>query len=281
MPHPIALPRAGLLASLFLFSSVALAAARYDAVVFEQVDVKADIVFHTATNVKGEAEALKLDVYLPAGDTERKRAAIVIFHGGGFQLGNDRKQSYIKTIATEFAKRGYVCVSPDYRVRERRGEGAEELATVRDAVEDSRVAMTWVRAHAAEFGIDTQRIAVGGGSAGGMIAVSLVALENADAAEKKYSPIFALINLWGSPKAEFRLGKIDEHYPPTIIVHGTADKSVAFANSEALVVALKAKGIKNQLIPLPGAGHTPMGRFSEFLKPVSDFVFAALPPAGH
>ena len=45
MPLSIPLPRAALVTGLFLYSAVVLNAARYDAVVFQQVDVKADVVF--------------------------------------------------------------------------------------------------------------------------------------------------------------------------------------------------------------------------------------------
>ncbi len=269
------LPRVVYLTGFFATAASAFAqSGRYASVVFDQVDIKANVVYRTATNIKGEAEALKLDVYQPAGDAERKRPAILWLHGGGFRPGNDKQQKYVVAMATAFAKRGYVGVAPDYRVRA--DQGKDRIPTLKDAVEDGRAALAWVRSHATELGVDPNRIAVGGGSAGGELAVSLVALENTAAAKAGTTRIFALIDLWGSPPEDFTLAGVDENYPPTVIVHGTADQSVPFANSEAFVARLKAKGIKNELMPIPGAPHTPTNHMDEFVKTVSAFVFAAL-----
>ena len=91
MSYPCTPPRVALVAS-FLFATAAAFAepVRYKSVVFDKVDVKKDVEFRTVTNVKGETETLKLDVYQPAGDTERKRPAILWLHGGGFRPGSDK-----------------------------------------------------------------------------------------------------------------------------------------------------------------------------------------------
>lgn len=271
------LPRvSSLIGFLLVLAPVRAQSARYQSVVFEQVDVKADIEFRTATNAKGEAEALKLDVYQPAGDRERNRPAILWLHGGGFRPGSDKQQKYIVAMATEFAKRGYVCVSSDYRVRAEQGASAARLPVLRDAVEDGRAALAWVRAHATEFGIDPERIAVGGGSAGGMLAVSLVALESAAATPQPTPKIFAFVDLWGSPSDDFMLGKVDANFPPTVIVHGTADQSVPFAQSETLAARLKAAGVKHELLSLAGAPHTPTMHMEAIVRTTTAFVYAAL-----
>ena len=145
-----------------------------------------------------------------------------------------------------------------------------------DAVEDSRTALAWMKAHALELGIDANRLAVGGGSAGGMAAVSVVALENADRAKRGAPPLFAFVNLWGSPAEDFMLGKVDATFPPTVTVHGTADQSVPFRQSETLVAKLKAAGVKHELMPIPGAPHTPTAHMEVILQTTSAFVFAAL-----
>jgi acetyl esterase/lipase len=275
MPHPA--HTSLFVAALFASAVASAQAQRYESPIFEKVDIKSDVVFHTAKNVKGENEALKLDIYTPAGDTMKGRPAIVWFHGGGLRVGNDKKQGYVVSMSNEFAKRGYVCISADYRVREQPGQGAERMATLRDAVDDGRAALAWVRAHAAELGIDAQRIAIGGGSAGGWVATSLAALENNDAVKNKTAKLFAYVDLWGSPNDGFLYGNIDQDYPPTVIVHGTADQSVPFSNSEKLVATLNSKGVKHQLIPIPDAPHTPTTHLPEFVKTVSAFVAKALP----
>src|SRR5471030_2121948 len=92
-------------ASVLFAADTALAQpVRYQSVVFDQVEVKHNVEFRTATNVKGESETLKLDVYQPAGDSERARPAVLWLHGGGLRPGSDKTQSYIVTMSTEFAK---------------------------------------------------------------------------------------------------------------------------------------------------------------------------------
>ncbi len=266
----------GLFGVLVAVAAVRADPVRYESIVFGSASVQRDVVFRTATNAKGETETLKLDVYQPVGDVERKRPAILWLHGGGFRPGNDKQQKYIVAMATEFAKRGYVCISSDYRVRAEQGTGAGRLPVLQDAVEDSRAALAWTRAHAAELGIDPNRLAVGGGSAGGMAAVSVVALESADAAKRGTTKLLALVDLWGSPSDDFLIGQVDANFPPTVIVHGTADQSVPFAQSEKLAARLKAAGVKHELLALPGAPHTPTMHMEAIVKTTTAFVFAAL-----
>jgi acetyl esterase/lipase len=86
--------------------------------VFESVSIQKDIVFGESVNEKGETEKLKLDIYSPDGDKMKNRPVIVWIHGGGFRPGNDKTQSYIVEMANRFSRKGYVCLSIDYRVRE-------------------------------------------------------------------------------------------------------------------------------------------------------------------
>ena len=255
--------------------SMAASPVRYQQAIFDKVEIQSAVVFRTATNAKGESEKLRLDVYQPAGDNQRNRPAIVWIHGGGFRPGNDRNQKYIVAMATEFAKRGYISVAPDYRVRAQLAE-TDRMPALTDAVEDCRAALGWVRARAAEYGVTPARIAVGGGSAGGMIAVSLVALENAEAAAARRPTIFALIDLWGSPAQGLMMGDVDRNYPPTVIVHGTADATVPFSQTEALVTRLKAAGIEHEVMPIAGAAHTPTDHLDAIIETTASFLYKAL-----
>jgi len=90
---------------------------RYVDVVFEKVNIQRDIVFGESINEKGEKELLKLDVYAPEADEMQNRPVIVWIHGGGFRPGNDKTQSYIVEMANRFSRKGYVCLSVDYRLR--------------------------------------------------------------------------------------------------------------------------------------------------------------------
>lgn len=238
------------------------------------VEVRRDIVFATPAAPAGAAQALTLDVYQPAGGPAGLRPAILWIHGGGFKPGTDKRQKYVVTLATEFTARGYVSVAADYRVREH--PELDRIATLRDAVDDCRAALAWVRAHRDVYRIDDNRLVVAGGSAGGMIGFSLVALENAEAARANGRGIRAFVDLWGSPNEALKLAAVDGRFPPTIIVHGTKDENVPFSQSEDLAAALKASDVKHQLLPIPGAPHTPTDHMARILDAVSTFVSSVL-----
>ncbi len=138
---------------------------------FENVDIEKNIVFGEVINHKGETQNLSLDVYTAVGDTEINRPAILWIHGGGFRYGNDKTQSYIVAMAERFARRGYVGVSIDYRVRENPRDDIE--GTLTHALEDAMSGLNWLRDNSDKYNIDKEKIIVGGGSAGGMIAVLL------------------------------------------------------------------------------------------------------------
>jgi acetyl esterase/lipase len=242
--------------------------------VYETVHRREDIVFRTVTNHAGEREDLRLDVYTPEGDTRTDRRAILWIHGGGFRPGNDKRQSYIVRIATEFARRGYVGVSCDYRVRE---EPKSDLAgAFRDAAEDGRAALAWLRAHAEEYGVQADRVVVAGGSAGGMTAVTLSALEAVGGPSAGVPSIAALVNLWGSPSPEAYLAAVDGRFPPTITVHGTADQLVPYENSVVLTALLERAGVRHELVTIEGAPHTPVAYMPAFAEAIARFLAEVL-----
>jgi len=164
-------------------------------------DMVKDVPYGTAINERGEEEDLTLDVYLPASRRRDPSQAIIWFHGGGFMNGNDKRQVYIKWLADEFAKRGYVGFSVGYRVREK--PGADFAGTVRDAVSDARMAVRWIVANADDFGIDPQRIILAGGSAGGILVANLV--HDAETPITRESGVIGVINLWGPGASDYRL----------------------------------------------------------------------------
>ena len=120
----------------------------------------------------GDAE-LSLFVYKPAGHkADAKVPAIVFFFGGGWSSGSpgqfERQCKYL-------AERGMVAVTVDYRVTSR------FPVHIEDCIEDAKSAMRWVRGHAAELGVDPERIASGGGSAGGHLGACVSVIDDFDA----------------------------------------------------------------------------------------------------
>lgn len=113
---------------------------------------------------------LVLDAFYPAAKTSKKRAAIMIIHGGGWRSGN-RTQHY--PLAQRLADLGYVCFTPEYRL------STEALFPT--AVYDLKAALRWIHAHANDYNIDTSKIAVAGFSAGGELA-AFIGTTNGDKA---------------------------------------------------------------------------------------------------
>jgi acetyl esterase/lipase len=245
---------------------------RYLNPIFENVDIMEDVPFGESVTIEGLTETLLLDVYTPAGDNQKKRPAIMWIHGGGFRKGNnDKQQSYIVSMANAYTRRGYVCFSINYRVRD--DPRADITGTISDALEDAMVGLQWVKANSKKYNIDKKKIIVGGGSAGGIIAVNLCYKDETKDEKWDKSGVIGLVDLWGSPNKSWSTATIDANDPPTIIVHGTLDDLVPFSNSEELVAELKQAGVKHELVPIVGEGHTPASHMDEFNKNISQFLF--------
>src|SRR5690242_10717392 len=114
------------------------------------VSVEKDVVFG-----KGGDLDLKLDIYRPAA-TGQKRMATIHFHGGGFAGGS---KDTLSDRIRPFAALGYVAIAAQYRLSGQAGFPA--------LIHDDKAAIRWTRANASVLGIDPQRIAVVGYSAGG------------------------------------------------------------------------------------------------------------------
>jgi acetyl esterase/lipase len=110
--------------------------------------------------------ALHLDLFVPKSGPAMKPAVVVV-HGGGWLNGDKTK---FRALSIALATRGYVTAAIEYRL------GGE--AKFPAAIHDCNAAVRWLRAHADEHGIDSNRIGAVGGSAGGHL-VGLMATSNA------------------------------------------------------------------------------------------------------
>ena len=231
------------------------------------------------------------EIYKTVGPTELKawlfrppdlqetdaRPAIVFFFGGGWSGGTPAQ---FGEHCAYLADRGMVAVTVDYRVRKRQD------ARIPDCVADARDAIRWLRANAVRFSIDPNRIVAAGGSAGGHLAAATALLadpdnDNAlpstnDAAPNAlalFNPVLVLADIPGKftlegtwagglrERAGVELSTVSPyHYirpgiGPTIIFHGTGDKTVPYATIELFREAMQAAGNRCELVGYQEAGH--------------------------
>lgn len=221
---------------------------RYLDEVFAKIRTTKGLVYGRAVNSRGKLETLRLDVHEPAGDTAPVRAAVVWVHGGFFIEGSS--ESYPEAW-TQFARAGFVTFSINYRLHPDlpRGAGAivseleiqQALDATRNTQHDAQAAVRWVRAHAAGYRIDPDRIAIAGHSAGG-ITSQLVAYNDHDAGTSgtpgESSTVAAAVSMAGG-SVPLLMTRVDTGEPPLLLIHGVMDDIVPFvAGPPSCVAAL-------------------------------------------
>ncbi len=225
-----------------------------------------------ATDVEyGTAEggSLKLDLSIPEGSGPFPAAILV--HGGGWQGGD--KQRQVAPLFQPLNERGLAWFSINYRLApEHKYPGS---------VDDVESAIRWVKAHAADYRIDPRRLVLVGESAGGHL-VALVATRQSSGCEvAAVVPFYAPVNLLFDPNAIGKSAPLNAYFgitednaaarailreaspffhvkaglPPFLLVHGTADKLVAYDQSVKFEEALRAAGVPCDLITVGDGGH--------------------------
>ena len=202
-------------------------------------------------------------------------------HGGGFRAG--KRESY-DALCLKLAARGYVAVTVTYRLAPKYPFPA--------AVHDCKAAVRWVRANAAKYHVDPDRVGVTGGSAGGHLAqflgvtAGVAEFEGEGGNPTQSSRVACVANVYGPSDFTKSYGRsvdaaevlplflggdletarrrhvrasplywVTPDAAPTLCVHGTEDKYVAHEQAVWLVDRLKAAGVEADLLTLPGAGH--------------------------
>lgn len=218
---------------------------RYKNEVFTSIDTLMNVPYGVAKNIKGEEQILTLDVYTPKQDTLKKRPLVVFIHGGGFVNG-DKRTGYSKSVSENLTKRGFVVASINYRLGvEAPRSNLNYFESMIRAVQDGKAAVRFMRKNANQWGIDTSKIIISGGSAGGMTALHLAYLdqnevpsfidvakngtmEGTSGNEGFSSKVHAVVNFWGSMA---NVNWIQKNDLPVFNVHGTADKTVPYDSS--------------------------------------------------
>jgi len=209
----------------------------------------------------GGAE-LRLHVFNPPNHAlSMPRPAIVFFFGGGWTTGS--VEQFVPQ-SKYFAERGMVAIVADYRVFRRQQTSPFE------AMADAKSAIRWVRSRASELGIDPDRIAAGGGSAGGHLALSAAVFESFDEPRENHdisskpnalvlfnpgvdtatARAFGARGTEGSP-----FHNVGRDLPPMIILHGKADATVPYASVEGFCERARKLGNRCDLRGYENAVH--------------------------
>ncbi len=247
---------------------------RYRDQVFPNVSATNDLTYGRAPLLDGTPVDLKLDLYQPRGDTVARRPAYVWIHGGGFTAGD---KSSGAARASYMARLGYVTVSINYRLLSPDGCGGDRepppicTQAVIAAQHDAQAAVRWLRANAATYRIDTDRIAVGGASAGAVTSLA-VAWRSEDPGDSgnpgPSSRARAVVSVSGGvPTNEY----IDAGDSPALFIHGTADQTVFYDWAASNAGAMISAGVPVVLQPLEGAGHGLAGQYSTLINQQSSY----------
>lgn len=243
-----------------------------------RVTIDEDVVFG-----RGGDRDLTCDVFTPPDAPDSpdagkapNRPAILLLHGGSWRNGD---KSQLKYYGIQLARFGYLCVCSEYRLS---GEAVWPAQ-----LHDAKAALRWIRGNATRLGVDADRIAVSGNSAGAHLALMLAAtpdtpgLEGDGGNEDAQSHCAAAIAIYpptllrttepddDSPVAALFGGRVDEEtadtaspltyahrgFPPTMLVHGTADQVVPVAASLQMYEALSEAGAAVEMHIFHGQEH--------------------------
>jgi acetyl esterase len=247
----------------------------------------------TITYARSGGEVLEADVWEPPGGLEgadrrsgtdvaaEGRPAVIVVHGGGWRSG---ERGDFPSWNAWLADEGYVVFDIDYRL--------SPPPSWRDAPADVACAVGWVKKNAAHYGVDPERVALMGRSAGAQLAL-LTAYEGGRAApapgcaaSDAYDTGVAAVVAFYPPTDLSRLSSmgylpgmdgfvggplgtvpgrylnlspvshVDPADPPTFLAYGGGDRIVPPGQSELLGRRLRKAGVTHRVVELPWANHT-------------------------
>ncbi len=227
-----------------------------------------------------DGERLLLDVHVPDGNGPFPVAILV--HGGGWSSGDKAGSNRpgdgadISPWFDLFSGASYTWFSINYRMAPKHRWPAD--------IDDVDAAIRWVAVHAREYKGDPHRIVLVGHSAGGHLV--MFASTQSDTADQVravigFAPVTDLVadserrggvspslqNLFGLPKAMTResrailwdaspIAHVHPGMPAILIVHGDADRTVAYQQSADFIAAVRKAGVPCELVTRPGVPHS-------------------------
>ena len=229
--------------------------------------------------VEGGHEQQRLDLYLPE-KADARRPLVVWVHGGGWEAG--RKED---SPAAWLVGKGFTVASINYRL--------SQHAVFPAQIQDCKSAIRWLRANAAKYHLDPNRVGVAGDSAGGHLVALLGTtggvkeLEGSQGNLDQFSRVQAVVDFYGptdfvswdphfsnyayavitrligGPPHENKekarkassVAYVNKDSAPFLILHGDKDGIVPLAQSQELAEALKKAGVEVDLQVIKGSGH--------------------------
>jgi acetyl esterase/lipase len=212
----------------------------------------------------GDGPRRSLDVYVPE-QRPANAPVIMFFYGGGWSNGAKDQYSF---VGDAFAAQGFVTIIPDYRIYPEVGFPG--------FVEDAAAALHWVRANAARFGGDPNRIVLVGHSAGAHIAMlAVLDPRYAEAADFDPGAIRGVVGLAGpygfdnfnmpllrnvfgadtDPQTAMPVHFVGRGAPPILLLHGERDARVPVYSSTRMYEAARAAGQDAEIKIYPRVDH--------------------------
>jgi alpha-L-fucosidase 2 len=225
-----------------------------------------------------DGQPLTTDYYAPAGKGPHPIA--IVIHGGGYH-GGDSKNGSEAYVADFLAPAGYAVFSINYRLAPKYPYPYMVL--------DVERAVRYIRYHAKEWNADPDKIALVGGSAGGFLS-NMVGLLNApgdpgasDPVDRESARAQAVVSLFAQSSFEFVPLNADVHRlldpliaekglqaaiqeaspityaskdaPPFLEILGDRDEYIPFSEATNLQTALRAVGVRCDIIRIPNGKH--------------------------
>ena len=217
-----------------------------------------------------EGMALTFDVFQPP---DANGAAILYMVSGGWVSRWNRPEVAVRGFAGLLEK-GFTVMAVRH--------GSSPRFKVPEAEADVRLALRYVRLHADDLDVDPARLGVYGGSAGGHLSLMLATVSDDGLAEDSdvlqtpsrvaavvayYPPVD--LRDWVGPSDRFPaldfqpdlaagispILHVTPDDPPTLLIHGDADRLVPVSHSHTMYAALQVAGVESELIIIPGGDH--------------------------
>lgn len=277
---------------------------RYTERIFPQVTKYSNIVFASDVPNIGTlfvSEMLTTDIsltmnlYVPDGDTLTKRPLVVLAYGGAFIFGT-KDDADINSVCDSLARRGYVTATINYRMGLNVVDPASAERAIYRSAQDFNSAIRYLKEFSGQFGIDTNKIFIGGVSAGGFAAMHMAYMDEDERPSSTYgagglnprpdlgcmsctgnpyqhtTDVAGIINYWGALGDTAWIDADDAL--PMVFFHGENDLIVphdegapfsstltlpSVYGSERISQRLDQLGVYNQLNIYPGVGHNIWG----------------------